>query len=340
MAQSKRGFKGGIPYLVIVGILHVLGIGLLLLGGATPFLIGMAVIAYMLGLRHAFDVDHIAAIDNTVRKLLQQGSRPSGVGFYFSIGHSTVVFIMAVLTSISVRWAQQETPRFQEIGGLIGTIVSGCFLILIAFLNLIILKDMGKAFLNMNRGSYDHEKVERLLLSRGLMGRFFSPLFKLVNRSWHVYPIGFLFGLGFDTASEVALLSIAVAASQQAVPVLGMMALPILFAAGMSLMDTLDALFMERAYQWAFTTPLRKVYYNLTLTSISVLAALVIGVIEVGQVISQKLHLTSGIGGWFNRLSFGYLGFWLVGFFLISWLVSIVIWRNLKVEKAWQETEL
>lgn len=206
--------KNWIPYGGVVVLLHIVGLSLLFIGEKQhPLLLGMAFLAYTLGLRHAFDADHIAAIDNTVRKLVQQKKNPVGVGFYFSLGHSSVVFLMTVLLAISVQWAQKELPHWQEIGGVIGTIVSGCFLLFIGILNAIVLFDLQKVFLKMRKGTYNNEEVEELLLNRGFVARFARPLFHLINKSWHVYPLGFLFGLGFDTASEVALLAISAGAA-------------------------------------------------------------------------------------------------------------------------------
>ncbi|MCQ6282463.1 HoxN/HupN/NixA family nickel/cobalt transporter [Bacillus sp. EB600] len=334
MNKLRKGT--GLPYLIIVAVLHLIGFALLYVGWKTsPVLLGMGFVAYTLGLRHAFDVDHIAAIDNTVRKLMQQDKNPSGVGFYFSIGHSSVVFVMAIITAIAVQWAHKELPQLQEVGGLIGMIVSGSFLLLIGILNLLILKDLYKVFQQMRNSTYDKEHVEHLLLSRGLMGRFMKPLYKLVNQSWHVYPLGFLFGLGFDTASEVALLAISASAAQTSIPFLGILSLPVLFAAGMSMMDTADGIFMMRAYHWAFATPLRKVYYNMTITAISVSAALIIGMIELTQVLSEKLGLNHGFWSWIQRLDFGWLGYALILLFALSWGISYGIWRFMKLEKRW-----
>lgn len=336
MKKGTLGRRTWLPYAVIVGALHLIGIGLLVLAGRTnPVLYGMAFISYTLGLRHAFDADHIAAIDNTVRKLVQQKSNPTGVGFFFSLGHSSVVFLMAVITAVSVHWAQQAIPQLKEVGGLIGTVVSGSFLLIIGLINFVILKDLYKVFHDMKKGQYDSEEIENLLLSRGLLNRFFTPLYKFINKSWHVYPLGFLFGLGFDTASEVALLAISAGAAQSSLPFMGILALPILFAAGMSLMDTADGIFMTTAYRWAFSTPLRKVYYNLTVTAISVSAALLIGVIELVQVLSSKLGLANGFWGWIQELNFGWLGYVLVVLFILSWAVSYGIWRFMKIEQRW-----
>lgn len=341
MTKEPFGKRSWLPYAIIVGVLHLIGIGFLVIGWReSPALLGMAFVAYTLGLRHAFDADHIAAIDNTVRKLVQQEKNPAGVGFFFSLGHSSVVFLMAIVTAISVQWAKAELPQLQEVGGLIGTIVSGTFLLLIGILNLVILKDLFKIFHQMRYGTYDKDQMEQLLHSRGLMGRFMGPLYKFVNKSWHIYPLGFLFGLGFDTASEVALLAISATAAQNTIPFLGIVSLPILFAAGMSLLDTADGIFMVSAYRWAFSTPLRKVYYNLTVTAISVSAALLIGMIELIQALSKKIGLENSFGRWIQGLDFGWLGYVLVLLFILSWAISFCLWRFLKIEKRWGSNNL
>jgi high-affinity nickel-transport protein len=328
-----------IPYSVVVLLLHIVGLSFLFIGAKNhSLLVGMAFLAYTLGLRHAFDADHIAAIDNTVRKLVQQKKNSVGVGFFFSLGHSSVVFLMAVLLAVSVQWVQKELPQWQEMGGVIGTIISGCFLLFIGILNAIILFDLQKVFLKMRKGTYDEEAVEELLLNRGFLARFAGPLFKLINKSWHVYPLGFLFGLGFDTASEVALLAISAGAAKSALPLVGILSLPILFAAGMSLMDTADGVFMTNAYSWAFSTPLRKVYYNLTVTTISVMAALLIGVIELAQVLSEKLNLNSEGWHWIQNLDISWIGYLLVALFLLSWGISFVIWKVFKFEERWNQS--
>lgn len=331
--------KNWIPYSVIVLLLHIAGLICLFAGAKHhPILLGMAFLAYTLGLRHAFDADHIAAIDNTVRKLVQQKKNPVGVGFFFSLGHSSVVFIMAFILSLSVQWAQREMPRWQEMGGMIGTIVSGCFLVFIGILNAIILFDLQKVFLKMRIGKYEEDEVEELLLNRGFLARFAGPLFRFITKSWQAYPLGFLFGLGFDTASEVALLAISAGAAQNALPAVGILSLPILFAAGMSLMDTADGIFMTNAYHWAFSTPLRKVYYNLTVTALSVAAALLIGMIELAQVFSEKLGLTQGFWHWIQTLDISWLGYLLVALFLFSWGLSYTIWKVFKIEERWSHT--
>ncbi len=328
--------KNWLPYTFIVLFLHLLGLVFLFIGAKDqPLLLGLAFVSYTLGLRHAFDADHIASIDNTVRKLVQQKQNPIGVGFFFSLGHSSVVFLMAVLLAVSVQWAQKELPYWQDMGSVIGTIVSGLFLLLIGLLNAVILIDLQKTFLNMRKGTYNEEEIEALLLSRGFLARFTGPLFRLITKSWHVYPLGFLFGLGFDTASEVALLAISAGAAKNALPLVGILSLPILFAAGMSLMDTADGIFMTNAYKWAFSTPLRKVYYNLTITALSVAAALLIGTIELGQVLSEKMKWTTGFWHFIQNLDISWLGYLLVILFALSWGISFAIWKLCKIEERW-----
>ena len=333
MTTSKRGWIG---YGGVVFGLHLFGLlALLQAARAHPVLWGMGFLAYTLGLRHAFDADHIAAIDNTVRKLVRQGESPLGVGFYFSLGHSTVVFLMAIAIVLVARWTQQALPHLQTIGGLIGTTVSGAFLLVIGLINLFIWIDIYLIFREMRRGDHDAQALELLLLARGLVTRVAGPLFRVINRSWHVYPLGLLFGLGFDTASEVGLLALSAGAAASALPVAGILALPLLFAAGMSLMDTADGVFMTTAYHWAFATPLRKVYYNLTVTGLSVVAALLIGLIELIQVLTQALGLTTGLWGWLQAPDFGWIGYLLVTLFVLTWSCSYGAWRLLRIEERW-----
>lgn len=318
---------------VILG-LHVVGLMALLPAAAVhPALLGMGFLAYSFGLRHAFDADHIATIDNTVRKLVQQKQDPLGVGFYFSLGHSTVVFFMAVAAALATRWTQHALPHLKEVGGLIGTTVSGAFLLVIGIINLLIWLEIYGIFRKMRLGQHDPEALEHLLLSRGIIARVAGPLFRLINKSWQVYPIGLLFGLGFDTASEVALLALSAVAAASALPLAGILALPVLFAAGMSMMDTTDGVFMTTAYRWAFATPLRKVYYNLTVTGLSVVAALLIGLIELLQVVSQELGVTTGFWKWLQDLDFGTFGYLLVALFVLAWSCSYGAWRFLRIEE-------
>ena len=325
---------GWCTYAAAILGLHVLGLAALLHAARShPVLLGMGFLAYTLGLRHAFDADHIAAIDNAVRKLVRQCKSPLGTGFYFSLGHSSVVFGMALAAGLVARWAHHALPHLQAIGGVIGATVSGSFLLMIGILNLFIWIDIYLIFLRMRQGAYDAAALEQLLLSRGIVARVTSPLFRFVSRSWHVYLLGFLFGLGFDTASEVALLALSAGAATSALPLVGILALPVLFAAGMSLMDTADGVFMTTAYRWAFATPLRKVYYNLTVTGLSVAAALVMGLIELTQVLSQTLGWTAGFWRWLQTLDFGWIGYLLVTLFVLAWSLSYSAWKLLRIEE-------
>ncbi len=318
------------PYFLAIVFLHVLGLALLFMANNASFY-AAASMAYMLGAKHAFDADHIACIDNTIRKLTQQGKNAYGVGFYFSMGHSSVVILMTIISAFAIAWAKEHTPMLEEIGGVVGTLVSGLFLLIIGLLNAIILVDLLKIFKkshsNESLSQQQNEEIERLLTSRGLLNRFFKPLFNFVSKSWHIYPVGFLFGLGFDTASEIALLALSSSAIK--VSVLGMLSLPILFAAGMSLFDTLDGAFMLKAYDWAFKTPLRKIYYNISITALSVFIALFIGLIELFQVVSEKLHLKfeNRLLNTLQSLEFTDLGYYLVGLFVIAFLGSFFLWK-------------
>ncbi|VUX34274.1 High-affinity nickel-transport protein NixA [Bifidobacterium longum subsp. infantis] len=338
MKGLRRIVKAGLPYYMGTAMLHILGIGMLLMAaGTAPVLLGLGMLAYTLGLRHAFDADHIAAIDNTVRKLIQLKRNPNGVGFFFSLGHSTIVFLMALLLGLSSKWAQAHMAAFQQIGGYVGATVSGMFLILTAVFNAVVLVDMVRVFRSMkgHRKDYDDNAFSAMLDSRGFINRIFGRLFAFVTRSWHVYPIGLLFGLGFDTATEVALLAMSAGATQSNIPLYGTLCLPILFAAGMNLMDTTDSVMMSGAYEWAFDTPVRKVYYNLTITSASVLAAVMIGVVELLQVIATAMNLRSGFWNWVQGIDFNYLGYAMVVLFIGFWLVSVLIWKYGKVEQHW-----
>lgn len=332
MTPSQRRACAGYGSAILA--LHAGGaLALLAAVRAHPALLGMGFLAYTLGLRHAFDADHIAAIDNVVRRLVQDKRSPLGVGFYFSLGHSTVVLLLVAATVLVTHWTQHALPHLQAIGGLVGATVSGGFLVLIGVLNLFIWIDIYLIFQRMRRGHEDAEALERLLLSRGLVMRVAAPLFRLIRRDWHVYPLGFLFGLGFDTATEVALLALAAGAAASALPVGGVLALPLLFAAGMSLMDTADGVFMTTAYRWAFATPIRKVYYNLTVTGLSVVAALLIGGIELAQVLVHALGLSTGFWGGLATLDLGRLGYLLVALFVLTWSFSYGAWRLLRLEE-------
>jgi nickel/cobalt transporter (NiCoT) family protein len=317
--------------------LHLAGWGLFLYySQRDPALAGLGTLAYTFGLRHAFDADHIAAIDNTTRKFLADGKRSLGTGFFFSLGHSTVVFALVGGLAVAAGTIGAAIPAFQSYGGTVGASVSGVFLLAIGLLNLAVLLDIVRIFREMKSGSYDEARLEARLLDRGFMNRFFiGRVAGRVRESWHMYPLGLLFGLGFDTATEVGLLALAAGVATHHVPFLAVISLPILFAAGMCLMDTIDGAFMSQAYGWAFANPIRRIYYNITVTALSVAAALAIGGIEVLQVMSHKLSLHGGVWDWLNGLDFGSLGYAIVAMFFVTWLVSVVVWKRGRIEERW-----
>jgi len=295
-----------------------------------PLLLGTAFLAYSFGLRHAVDADHIAAIDNVTRKLMQQGRRPLSVGLWFSLGHSTVVVLASVGIAVTAGLLQSRFEAFKEVGGVIGTSVSALFLFAIALANLVVLGGVYRAFQRVRRGEpvRDHE-LDLLLAQRGLLGRLFRPLFRLIGKSWHMYPLGLLFGLGFDTATEIGLLGIAAAEATRGLPIWSILVFPALFTAGMSLVDTTDSVLMAGAYGWAFVKPIRKLYYNLTITFVSVLVALIVGGIEALGLIAGQLALEGGfwsVVGTLNE-SFGTLGYLIIAVFAVSWVVSVAIYR-------------
>jgi high-affinity nickel-transport protein len=317
-------------------LLHVVGWALFLhyVHRYAP-LAGAGLTAYLFGLRHAFDADHIAAIDNTTRKMLAQGRRPMGIGFFFSLGHASVVFALVVALSLATRAADTRIPAFQHYGGYVSAGVSGTFLWLIGILNLVVLLDVLRIFREMRGGQYDRERLENRLLERGMMSRFFGRFFRLIDASWKMYPLGLLFGLGFDTATEVGLLALAAGVATDTVPLAGILSLPMLFAAGMGMMDTLDGAFMTGAYGWAFSNPVRKVYYNITVTSLSIVVALAIGTVELLQVLSARLELSGGFWDWLNGLDFETLGYFVVALFLVMWAGSVSIWKLRRIEDRW-----
>ncbi len=295
-----------------------------------PVLLGTASLAYSFGLRHAFDADHIAAIDNVTRKLMQDGRRPLSVGLYFSLGHSTVVVLLSLLIAATTAALQDRFDTLKNVGGLIGTSVSATFLFAIAAANLVVLTGIYRTFQNVKRGGrLVDEDVDRLLAGRGIMGRIFRPIFGIVRRSWHMYPLGLLFGLGFDTATEVGLLGISAAQASQGLSIWSIMVFPALFTAGMTLLDTTDSILMVGAYGWAFVKPIRKLYYNMTITLVSVVVALLVGGIEALGLIADRLKLEGGFWDGVGELNdnFGTLGFVIVGLFVVSWVVSVVIYR-------------
>lgn len=295
-----------------------------------PTLLGTAFVAYMFGLRHAFDADHIAAIDNVVRKLMQEGKHPFSVGFFFSLGHSSIVVLASIAIAATAAAMQGRLESFHDIGGVIGTTVSALFLLAIGLANLFILKGIWAAFARARRGEkIVDEDLDALLAGRGLMARVFNRTFRVVSRSWHMYPIGFLFGLGFDTATEIGLLGISATQAAQGMSFWTILVFPALFTVGMSLMDTTDSVLMTRAYGWAFINPIRKLWYNLTITAASVIVAIFIGGLEALGLISDKLGLEGGfwdIVGAFND-NLGNFGFAVVGIFIASWIVSTLIYR-------------
>jgi nickel/cobalt transporter (NiCoT) family protein len=317
--------------------LHVAGWGLFIYYSQhDPALAGLGTLAYTFGLRHAFDADHIAAIDNTTRKFLQDGKRSLGVGFFFSLGHSTIVFSLAAGLALAAKTVNSKIPSFSSVGGSIGTSVSGTFLVLIGLLNLAVLLDVLGVFRQMKRGVYNEQRLEEALQNQGLMSRFFlRRVGDRVDASWKMYPLGILFGLGFDTATEVGLLAIAAGVATHHVPFLAIISLPIIFAAGMSLMDTADGAFMSHAYGWAFSNPVRKVYYNITVTSLSVAVALLIGMIELLQVLAAKLSLDGAFWAFLDDLDFGRIGYFVVALFVATWAFSVVVWKTRRIEARW-----
>jgi high-affinity nickel-transport protein len=332
---------------VIAG-LHVVGFGLLLLvvaphhfklGAAGTFAIGTGITAYTLGMRHAFDADHIAAIDNTTRKMMSEGKRPLSVGFFFSLGHSTIVFGLSFLLSIGVGALSGPVKNghssLHQTTNVIGTTVSGAFLYAIAILNIVILVSILRIFFEMRRGSYDEQQLEQQLNSRGLMNRLFGRHTNKIREPWQMYPVGMLFGLGFDTATEVGLLVLAAGAGAAGLPFYAILCLPILFAAGMSLLDTIDGSFMNFAYGWAFSKPVRKVYYNITITGLSVAVALFIGTIELAGLLTDKLGLHGQVANWLQNFNINTAGFIIVGMFVGTWVAAFAIWRFARIEERW-----
>jgi len=332
---------------LFIAALHVIGWGTLiaivapqhLSAGGQVFGIGLGITAYTLGLRHAFDADHIAAIDNTTRKLMADGKRPLSVGFFFSLGHSTIVFTLTLLLALGLKAVGAEladnSSALHTYGGLVGTLVSGLFLSLLGILNLVILVGILKVFRNMRRGQYDEAELEEHLANRGFMNRFLGRTMRAIRSPWQIYPVGVLFGLGFDTVTEVAFLILAGASVAAGLPWYAIMCLPVLFAAGMSLLDTIDGSFMNFAYGWAFSKPVRKVYYNITITGLSVAVALLVGGAELLSILADKLGLTGGFWTFTSELDLNTIGFLIVGIFVAVWAISLVIWKLGRIEQRW-----
>lgn len=330
--------------------LHVLGWGSLIFlvapqhfslgvdaGHAQVFGVGLGVTAYTLGMRHAFDADHIAAIDNTTRKLLSDGKRPMSVGFWFSLGHSSVVFGLCFLLAVGLKAlagsVENDTSTLHTITGVIGVTVSGTFLWIIGILNLIAFIGIIRVWRRAQQGDFDEQALEHHLNSRGFINRMLGGLTKSVTQPWNMYPIGFLFGLGFDTATEVSLLVLAGGAAAFSLPWYAILTLPVLFAAGMSLLDAADGIFMAKAYRWAFAKPLRRLYYNATVTWLSVFVALVIGSIELCSVLADRLSWTDGPVAAIGSIDLDGVGFVIVGVFVLTWLLAVTAWRVLRLSE-------
>jgi high-affinity nickel-transport protein len=350
LANFRRVFSDSTPglrpkvigiYSFLIGINAALWVVTLLTAISYPFILPIALLAYSFGLRHAFDADHISAIDNVTRKLMQEKKKPVGVGFFFSLGHSTVVFIMSALVAagsaaIASNLAD-DNSGLKFWGGLIGTSVSALFLFAIAIMNVIILVQIVQTFRSVTQGNaYNEQEIEEYLNNRGFFARIFRGLFKTVNKSWKMYPVGFLFGLGFDTATEVGLLVISGSLAAQHIPFFVVLLFPLLFTAGMSLCDTTDGVMMLGAYGWAFVKPIRKLFYNVTITTISVLIALVVGTIEALGILSGQLNLSGGFWDVINTVqsgnNFGILGVSIVGIFILSWIVSTIVYKVKKYD--------
>jgi high-affinity nickel-transport protein len=337
----------GLMAAVVIG-LHVVGFFILIalvaphhfaLGTSGGFTVGIGLTAYTLGLRHAFDADHISAIDNTTRKLMHDGKRPLSVGLFFSLGHSTIVFALAALFAFGFRALNGPIRHggspLHSATHVIGTGVSGIFLFIIGALNVVILMGIVRVFLDMRRGRYDEAGLEDRLNSRGLMNRLLGRFTGAVKEPWQIYPVGVLFGLGFDTATEVALLFLAVGAAGAGLPFYAILCLPILFAAGMSLLDTIDGSFMNFAYGWAFSRPVRKVYYNITITALSVTVAFVIGAVELLGLAANELKLHGHFWGWIAGIDINALGYVIVGLFALAWVAALAIWHLARIEERW-----
>src|SRR5271167_1910553 len=326
--------------IAIYGVLLLFNLGAWLWAGIAfhqyPLLMGTALLAYSFGLRHAVDADHIAAIDNVTRKLMQDGKRPVAVGLMFSLGHSTIVIVGAAAIAGTALALQHRLDGVRNIGSVIGTLISAFFLFAIALVNLLVLRSIYRAFVRVRRGEpYVEEDFDLLLGNRGFLARLFRPMFKMITRSWHMSPLGVLFGLGFDTATEIGVLGISAAEASKGLPFWSILIFPALFAAGMSLIDTTDNILMLGAYGWAFVKPIRKLYYNMTITSVSVVVALAVGGIEALGLMAEQFHLTGPFWHFVGRLNdnFGTLGYFIIGLFAISWIISIAVYKWRRIDR-------
>jgi high-affinity nickel-transport protein len=348
MSAAEVRRRTVVGMVAFIGLLHVLGWGTLIvivapaqyqLGDTGVLGIAVGLLAYTLGMRHAFDADHIAAIDNTTRKLMAEQTSATSVGFWFSLGHSTVVFMLVLLIGLGVRalaaQVGSDASLLQQLTGVVGAAVSGTFLMIIGIVNLLVLVGILAVFRRMRTGELDEQALETHLDHRGFLNRILSGVTRAVRKPWHMYPVGLLFGLGFDTATEVGLLVLAGGAAAFSLPWYAILTLPILFAAGMSLLDTLDGAFMNLAYGWAFAKPVRKVYYNITVTSLSVAVALGIGTIELTSFLVHLAGITSGPLAAIAAIDLSYVGYGVVAFFVLAWLTSITVWRYGRIEEKW-----
>jgi high-affinity nickel-transport protein len=339
----RERIRAGLMF-VTVAILHIVGFGVFILVVVPSHYkglgIGVAGLAYTLGLRHAFDADHISAIDNTTRKLMNEGKRPLSIGYWFSLGHSTIVIAIGVgiiVAEKSVYGAvSHKSSNLEQFGGIFGTVASATFLYLIALLNIVILAGIFRVFRSMRRGTYDEAELEKQLQNRGLMYRFFGKWMRTIDKEWQMYPVGVVFGMGFDTATEVALLATTALLASQSLPFYAILCLPILFTAGMSLFDTLDGIFMNFAYSWAFFNPVRKVYYNLAITGLSVAICFFVGTIEVLGILPMELGgLHSGFWNYMATFNINTAGFVIVGMFVVTWSAALAFWKFGHVEERW-----
>ncbi len=335
----------------VVVALHVIGWGVLVfavapqrleLGSAGVLGVGVGLTAYLLGVRHAFDADHIATIDNTTRKLVGEGRSAVGTGFWFSLGHSTVVLMASVLLAVGVQSVagviQDGNSSTAQTLGLIGTLVAGGFLLLIGLMNLVSVVGIARVFTGMRSGEFDETQLEHHLHNRGFMARLLGRVTRRVSKPWHLYPVGLLMGLGFDTATQVGLLVLIAGSAAFVLPWYAIVVLPVLFMAGMSLFDTADGVLMTRAYGWAMVKPVRKVFYNLTITVLSVLVALVVGTMVLIGLLVERLGIDSGPLAWIASLDLDYVGFAIVGLFVVTWGLALVVWRYGRIEERWQQT--
>jgi high-affinity nickel-transport protein len=349
---SPREWRSMYGMFGFIVALHVAGFTLLIIassqrygvGSGKVLGIGTGILAYSLGMRHAFDADHIAAIDNTTRKFMSEGKRPMSVGFFFSLGHSSVVVALTVLLGLGAKalgsQVRNNNSSLHHYGGLVGTLVSGGFLYLIATLNLVILWGIVRLFVQMRQGRFNDAELEKHLNARGFMMRFFGPLARSIDAPWKMYPLGILFGLGFDTATEIAFLVLAGTSVAAGLPFWAILSLPLLFAAGMSLLDTIDGSFMNFAYGWAFSKPVRKVYYNIAITGLSVFVAFYIGTLELLQVLVGQLKLKGGLWNYAAAFNINKAGFTIVGIFIMVWGGALLYWRYGRVEERWEQAAL